>query len=75
MKRGVLAYVMIILITAIALTNFFVPIFDRDVKTDPLITYAFMGVAATLAGFKGVGQSFVRRILTAISKETSEEKE
>lgn len=73
-QRGVLAYVMIILITLIGLVNFFAPFFT-SYKTDPLITYAFICVAATIAGFKGVVHTFVRRIGNVITKDPSEEKE
>lgn len=73
-QRGILPYVMIILITVVGLVNFFAP-FVTDYKTDPLITYVFMGVAATIAGFKGVGQGLFRRINNAVAKEPSEEKE
>lgn len=73
-QRGVLAYVMIILITIMGLVNFFAPFFS-SYKTDPIITYAFIGVAATIAGFKGVAHTFIRRIGNAIVKDTSEEKE
>lgn len=74
MKRGVLAYVMIVLITIIGLVNFFAPFFT-EYKTDPLITYGFMAVAATIAGFKGVGQNFLRRLAGTLVKDTTEEKE
>lgn len=69
-----LAYVMIVLITIIGLVNFFAPFFTRY-DTDPLITYVFMAVAATIAGFKGVGQNLLRRVGKALVKEPEEEKE
>lgn len=72
--RGLLPYVMIILITVIGLVNFFAPFFTAY-DTDPLITYVFMGVAATIAGFKGVGQNLLRRVGTALAKEPTEERE
>lgn len=73
-QRGLLAYVMIYLITIIGLVNFFAPFFS-EYQTDPLITYTFMGVAATIAGFKGVGQNLFRRMNSALTKETKEENE
>lgn len=74
-QRGVLAYVMIFLITILGLVNFFAPFFTAY-KTDPMVTYIFMAVAATIAGFKGVGQNVFRRVINALaSKEPGEEKE
>lgn len=73
-QRGILAYLMIILITIIGLVNFFAQFFT-DYKTDPLITYAFIGVAAAIAGFKGVGQGLFQRMNNSLLKEAKEEKE
>ena len=73
-QRGVLAYLMIILITVIGLVNFFAQFFT-DYRTDPLITYGFMALASAIAGFKGVGQVFFRKMNNALTKEPTEEKE
>ena len=53
MKRGVLPYVMIVLMTVIGMVNFLAP-FVTDYKSDPFITYIFMGVASTIAFGKGL---------------------
>lgn len=51
--RGILAYVMIAIITFMALVNFVAPFFT-DYKTDPLITYFFLVVSSSIAGYKGL---------------------
>lgn len=51
---------MLVFVTLIALTNFFAPFFNHDYKTDPLVTYAFMGLASSIVGYKGV-HAFIGR--------------
>lgn len=52
MKRGLLPSVMIVFITVIGLVNFFAPFFI-EYKTNPLITYFFLFMAGSIAGYQG----------------------
>jgi hypothetical protein len=62
MKRGVLASVILWGAVAIALFNFFVfPLVVEGYRSDPLITYAFMGLAGAMAGVKGLMQGVLDR--------------
>lgn len=56
--RGVLSLLMLVLITVMGLTNFFAPLFT-DYKTDPIVTYIFMGVASGIAGYKGFAATYL----------------
>lgn len=62
MDRGFWPTLMVVLLTVMGLTNFFVPIFVHDIKTDPVITYIFMGTASSIAGFKGMSSLLMQRI-------------
>lgn len=73
-QRGVLAYLMIILITLLGLVNFFAPFFT-EYKTDPLITYAFIALASGIAGFKGVGSSLLSKITSPKEQSKEESRE
>lgn len=74
MRRGLLAYVMIFLITIMALANFFAPFFT-SYKTNPLITYYFLLLAGSIAGFKGVGALVLNRFFGGAEEEKAERKE
>lgn len=74
MRRGLLAYVMVFLVTLMALVNFFAPFFF-NYKTNPLITYYFLLLAGSIAGFKGVGSLFLKRMFSDPEKEKPERKE
>ena len=52
---------MIVIITVVGLTNFFAPFFS-SYKTDPLITYIFMGTASAIAGYKGAASLLYGRL-------------
>jgi hypothetical protein len=54
-NRGILSYVMIVLISLVGLVNFFAPFFYPAYRPDPVVTYIFMGTASAIAGFKGLG--------------------
>jgi hypothetical protein len=70
--KGLLSIVMVVLLTLVGLVNFFAPFFT-DYKTDPLITYIFMGTASGIAGFKGVASLLVQRILKNETGQKEEE--
>lgn len=61
--KGVLASVILWGAVAIALFNYFVfPWAIPGYKYDPLVTYAFMGLAGAMAGAKGVLGGVVERL-------------
>lgn len=60
-RRDPLATVMIVILTIVGLVNFFAP-FVTAYKTDPLITYIFMGTGATIAGYKGLATVLIQRL-------------
>lgn len=63
MKKGVLASVILWGAVAIALSNFFVfPWVIPGYEYDPLVTYAFMGLAGAMAGVKGALSGVVERL-------------
>lgn len=72
MKGGVLAYVMIIIITVMALVNFFMPFFT-DYKTDPWITYWFLVLASSIAGYKGLSNLILEKIFNKPMQEDRKE--
>jgi len=63
--------VMLVCVTIIGMTNFLVPIFNPSYKTDPLVTYAFIGLASSIVGYKGVSSVFAQMI----NKDTKREDE
>lgn len=73
-QRGVLAYIMISLMTIMGVVNFFAQ-FLTNYHTDPLITYIFMGMASAIAGFKGLGAAYFQRPGQKVLKPPAEEKE
>ena len=68
--KGVLANVILWGAVAIALFNFFVfPLVITDYRSDPLITYAFMGIAGTMAGAKGILSGAIGRLTDQSKKD------
>lgn len=61
MKRGLLPNIMIVLITVMGLVNFFAPFFT-EYSTDPLVTYFFLFIAGSIAGYQGVVSLILDRL-------------